>query len=196
MQAAQGSALHDFESREEGSTGLYGSMMADKYIGSFNKQHNLSGNISMTQSMTGIRQVQKRHDPAIREGEDHFKNLFTFIQRKVEYENYRFKHPTLLAVVIESINTRITDKQRMFTGLYFRYHMSQDLTISDLAEVIKFKLNARIDNNNDKISKKDKVIFFNDNTSVSSQAMLRDQYVQRREDDGWLYLDFLIEGEM
>ena len=52
----------------------------------------------------------KRSDPQIKEGEDHYKKLFTFIQRKVEYENYRFKHPTLLAVVIESINTRITDR--------------------------------------------------------------------------------------
>jgi hypothetical protein len=46
----------------------------------------------------------QRKQPQIREGVDHYKKLFSFVQRKVEYENYRFKHPTLLAVVIESIN--------------------------------------------------------------------------------------------
>jgi len=56
---------------------------------------------------------RRRIDPKITEGEDHFKKLYTFIQRKVEYENFRFKHPTLLAVSIESINTKITDNQRM-----------------------------------------------------------------------------------
>lgn len=43
------------------------------------------------------------------EGVDHYRNLFSFTQRKVEYENYRFKYPSLLAVVIESINTKIID---------------------------------------------------------------------------------------
>lgn len=56
---------------------------------------------------------RKRMDPNIKEGEDHYKKLYSFIQRKVEYENYRFKHPTLLAVVIESINNKVTDYQRM-----------------------------------------------------------------------------------
>jgi hypothetical protein len=46
----------------------------------------------------------KRKDPVISEGVDRYKKLLSFIQRKVEYENFRFKHPTLLAVVIESIN--------------------------------------------------------------------------------------------
>jgi hypothetical protein len=38
------------------------------------------------------------------------------------------------------------------------------------------------------------VIFFNDNVSISEQMELRDLYIQKREDDGWLYLDFLVEG--
>ena len=60
---------------------------------------------------------------------DHYKKRFTFIQRKVEYENYRFKHPTLLAVVIELINNKVTDNQRMFQNIYYRFHVSQDLSI-------------------------------------------------------------------
>jgi hypothetical protein len=67
---------------------------------------------------------RKRVDPQVKEGEDHFKKLFTFIQRKVEYENFRFKHPTLLAVSIESINTKITDNQRMLGKQFYRFHVS------------------------------------------------------------------------
>jgi len=59
---------------------------------------------------------------------------------------------------------------------------------------MKFKLNTKIDNEKDKISLKDKVIFFNENTSVSGATELRDLYIEKREDDGWLYLDFIVEG--
>ena len=41
---------------------------------------------------------------------------------------------------------------------------------------------------------KDRVVLFNDNVSMVGESSLRDLYVQRREDDGWLYLDFLIEA--
>ena len=95
----------------------------------------------------------------------------------MEYENYRFKHPTLLAVVIESINTKVTDNQRMFSKLYYRFHLSQDLSIGDVAESLKFKLNTMIDSPFDKISKADKVIFFNENVSLSEYTELRDLYI-------------------
>ena len=120
----------------------------------------------MQQNLITDEKVQRR-DPEIREGVDHYKKLFSFIQRKVEYENYRFKHPTLLAVVIESINSKVTDSQRMFTKLFFRFHLSQDLTIGDLAESLKFKMNSQIDSPFDKIHIKEKVVFFNDNVSIS-----------------------------
>ena len=60
---------------------------------------------------------------------------------------------------------------------------------------MKFKINTRIEEDTDKISIKDKMVFFNENVSISSQVKLRELYIQKREDDGWLYLDFLIEGE-
>ena len=72
--------------------------------------------------------------------------------------------------------------------------MSQDLTIGDLSEIIKFKLNSRIEMPIDKISTKDKIVFFNESISLLEGTTLRDLYIQRREDDGWLYLDFLVEG--
>jgi hypothetical protein len=59
---------------------------------------------------------------------------------------------------------------------------------------MKFKMNCQIENHMDKISKKDKVIFFNENISISETEELRNIYYQKCEDDGWLYLDFLVEG--
>ena len=55
-------------------------------------------------------------------------------------------------------------------------------------------MNSQIANQNDKISSKDKVIFFNESVSISSEVEIRELYIQKREDDGWLYLDFLVEG--
>ena len=100
-----------------------------------------------------------------------------------------------MAVVIESINTKVTDNQRMFTKLYYRFHLSQDLTIGDLSESLKFKMNCMIENPFDKITKNDKIVFFNENVSLSEYSELRDLYIQKREEDGWLYLDFLVEGK-
>ena len=68
-----------------------------------------------------VEMTRSQSDAMIKEGVDHYKRLFSFVQRKVEYENFRFKHPSLLAVVIESINNRVTEKQRDFTYLFFRF---------------------------------------------------------------------------
>ena len=38
------------------------------------------------------------------------------------------------------------------------------------------------------------MIFFNENISLPTSCLLRDKYIEKREDDGWLYLDFLVEG--
>ena len=40
-----------------------------------------------------------------------YKKVFDFIQRKVEYENFRFKYPTLIGIVIESLPTNMLDNQ-------------------------------------------------------------------------------------
>jgi hypothetical protein len=52
-----------------------------------------------------------------------------------------------------------------------------------------------IENPFDKITKNDKIVFFNENVSLSEYSELRDLYIQKREEDGWLYLDFLVEGK-
>lgn len=70
--------------------------------------------------------------------------VFFLAQRKVEYENFRFKHPTLLAVVIESINVKVIDNQRLIGRFFFRFHVSDDLTIGELSEIMKFKINAKL----------------------------------------------------
>ena len=68
------------------------------------------------------------------------------------------------------------------------------MTISDISENLKFKMNAQIERDLDKIVTKDKLVIFNENISVSGNMVLRDLYIQKREDDGWLYLDFIVEG--
>ena len=86
----------------------------------------------MLMQMAPDEMTRVQSDAKITEGIDHYKRLFSFVQRKVEYENFRFKHPSLLALVVESINNRVTDKQRDFRNLYYRFHVSQDLTVKDL----------------------------------------------------------------
>lgn len=130
-------ALHRSNQDYENSTANEGSMIFnEKYFGQFDPKRGsnaqMSGMVGSQSEMSSSKLANTVADPPIREGHDHFKKLYTFIQRKVEYENYRFKHPTLLAIVVESINSRITDKQRMFSKLFYRFHVSQDLTIGDI----------------------------------------------------------------
>lgn len=82
-------------------------------------------------------------------------------QRKVEYENFKFKHPSLLAVVIEHINNKVIDNQKLIGRFFFRFHCSDDLSIGELAEIMKFKINAKINNPGSRLTAKDRVVFFN-----------------------------------
>jgi hypothetical protein len=59
---------------------------------------------------------------------------------------------------------------------------------------MKFKINTKIESSYDKIAPRDKIILFNENISLSGSTYLRELYIDKREDDGWLYLDFIIEG--
>lgn len=88
-------------------------------------------------------------------------------QRKVEYENFRFKHPTLLGVVIESINSKVIDKQRLVGKFFFRFHVSDDLQVGELCEIMKFKINAKILDPSVRLGQKDRVVFFNQRISVA-----------------------------
>ena len=115
------------------------------------------------------------------------------VQRKVEYENFRFKHPSLLAVVIESINSKVINNQRLIGKFFFRFHVSDDLTIGELSEIMKFKINAKINNLSLKLNNRERVVFFNERISVGESTEIQSLYSQKREEDGWLYLDFIIE---
>jgi len=79
----------------------------------------------------------------------------------VEYENFKFKHPSLLAVVIEHIENKVIENQKMIGRFFFRFHVSDDLSIGELAEIMKFKINAKIVNPNARLIAKDRVVFFN-----------------------------------
>ena len=111
----------------------------------------------------------------------------------MEYENFRFKYPSLLAVVIESINTQVIDNQKVIGKFFYRFHVSDDLTIAELAEIMKFKINTKIKEEDDKLNVKERILFFNNRLSVSESHELKEVYEKLRENDGWLYLDFIIE---
>ena len=124
---------------------------------------------------------------------DFFRICPFLAQRKVEFENFRFKHPSMLAVVIESINTQVIDKQKLLGKFFFRFHISDDITIGELCEIIKFKINVKISDPLSRLTAKDKIIFFNQRISVSEAMEIHNLYTSKHEEDGWLYLDFLIE---
>ena len=124
---------------------------------------------------------------------DHYKTLFSFTQRKVEYENYRFKYPSLLAVVIESINVKVLENQKIVGKFFYRFHVSEDLLMSELSEIMKFKINSKIREEDDKLGPKDRVIFFNNRQTVTETTIIKDVYERCRESDGWVFLDFIID---
>ena len=99
----------------------------------------------------------------------------------------------MLAVVIESINTQVIDNQKIIGKFFFRFHVSDDICIGELSEIIKFKINVKISDAMQRLTAKDKVIFFNQRISVSESMDVQNLYTNKHEDDGWLYLDFLIE---
>jgi len=45
-----------------------------------------------------------------------------------------------------------------------------------------------------KLGGKDRILFFTGRVSVGESQELKDVYDRMREQDGWLYLDFLIDG--
>ena len=65
--------------------------------------------------------------------------------------------------------------------------------MGELSEIIKFKINVKITDPLQRLTAKDKVIFFNQRISVSEAMEIQNLYTNKHEDDGWLYLDFLIE---
>ena len=99
----------------------------------------------------------------------------------------------MLAVVIESINTKVIETQREVGRFFFRFHVSDDINIGELMEIMKFKINVKIQNPIDRLTAKERVVFFNQRISVSETMDIQTLYNKYREEDGWLYLDFLVE---
>ncbi|CDW87988.1 UNKNOWN [Stylonychia lemnae] len=122
-----------------------------------------------SQESTEIFQIDK----FISEGVDHYRNLFSFM--------------------IESINQQVIDNQKIIGKFFYRFHVSDDLTIGELSEIIKFKINSKIREEEEKLSQKERIIFFNNRLSCSETLELKEVYDKMRESDGWLYMDFLIE---
>ena len=66
-----------------------------------------------------------------------------------------------MAVVIESINVKVIDNQKILGKFFYRFHVSEDLLMSELSEIMKFKINSKIRDEEDKLGPKDRLIFFN-----------------------------------
>ena len=45
----------------------------------------------------------------------------------------------------------------------------------------------------ERLTSKERVVFFNQRISVGESMDIQSLYNKYREDDGWLYLDFLVE---
>ena len=99
----------------------------------------------------------------------------------------------MLAVVIESINNQVIDNQKHIGKFFFRFHISDDINIGELQEIMKFKINVKISNPMERLTSKERIVFFNERISVSETSDLLSMYNKHHEGDGWLYLDFLIE---
>jgi len=105
----------------------------------------------------------------LQEGSDSYRNLFTFTQRKIEYENYRFKYPSLVAVVVESLPTQIVETQKLIGNFFYRFHVSDDVCMGELAEILKFKINSKIPNEELKLgcgNVKERILFMTNRISV------------------------------
>ena len=85
------------------------------------------------------------------------------------------------------------DNQKIIGKFFYRFHVSDDLTVGELSEIIKFKINTKIREEEDKLGLKERILFFNNLLSVNESQELKDVYDRNRESDGWLYLDFIIE---
>ena len=99
----------------------------------------------------------------------------------------------MLAVVVESINVKVIENQKIIGKFFYRFHVSEDMSISELAEIIKFKLNTKIREDEDKLGPKERILFFNNRMSVSDTMIMKEFYEKFRESDGWVYIDFLID---
>ena len=100
----------------------------------------------------------------------------------------------MIALVIESINVKIIDNQKIIGKFFYRFHVSEDLVIAELADILKFKINTKIRDEEDKLGPKERMLFFNNRLSVSETYSMKDLYEKCHESDGWLYLDFMIDS--
>lgn len=95
--------------------------------------------------------------------------------------------------MVESINVKVVDNQKIVGKFFYRFHISEDLQVSELAEIMKFKINTKIRDDEDKLGPKERILFFNNRQSVADTNVMKDLYEKFRENDGWLYIDFMID---
>ena len=82
----------------------------------------------------------------------------------------------------------------MLGSVNFRFHISETLTLGEIGEVLKFKTNILIEDEMMKLGIKDKVIMFNNGTSLFEGSSIKDLYYKYTDEDGWIYIDFIIDS--
>jgi hypothetical protein len=53
--------------------------------------------------------------------------------------------------VLESINVKVIDNQKVIGKFFYRFHVSEDLQVSELAEIMKYKINTKIREEEEKL---------------------------------------------
>ena len=49
----------------------------------------------------------------------------------------------------------------MLGKVFYRFHISEDMLVSEMAEILKFRLNSKIREEEDKLGPKDRILVFN-----------------------------------
>ncbi len=88
---------------------------------------------------------------------------------------------------------KVVENQKILGKFFYRFHISEDLLISELAEIMKFKINSKIRDDDDKLGPKDRMIFFHNRLTIPETTIMKEIYERCREADGWVYLDFIID---
>ena len=95
---------------------------------------------------------------------------------------------------MESLPSRLLETQKMVGSVNYRFHISETLTLGEIGEVLKFKINTLIEDDMMKLGIKDKVIMFNNGTSLFEGSIIKELYYKYRDDDGWIYIDFIVDS--
>ena len=83
---------------------------------------------------------------------------------------------------------------KLIGNINYRFHVSETLTLGEISEVVKFKINTLIQDEYMKLGIKDKLVMFNSGVSLFEGSVIKELYYKCRDEDGWIYIDFLVDS--